>query len=96
MTSTDHCVQIGTWLYNGTVASRVEVWRRGVRPGTGDYEDDPEIRDDHVGKWYEVVYHSPGQSDAKPVAGGGFYRDLRSAIDSVTSATRNTVRWTDS
>jgi len=91
----DRCVQSGTWLYEGKVPSRVEVWRRGVRPGTGDDEDEPEFRDDQVGEWYEVRYYPPGTIHGPSKASGGFYRDLQSAVASVQAATRQSVRWSD-
>ena len=56
MTSSDQRVLAGTWFYDGRVEYGVEIWRRSLRPGTGDHEDPPEFRDDQPGEWYEVQY----------------------------------------
>jgi hypothetical protein len=95
MINHDTRVRDGFWLYDGTVPSGVEVWRRGFRPGTGDEEDDPEYRDDQIGEWYEVVYQQPGRVGGSAAGGAGYYRDLPSALEAVRVATRNTVHWND-
>jgi hypothetical protein len=95
MPSEDQCVQRGTWLYDGTVKCQVEVWRRSLRPGTGDPEDEPTWRDDQVGEWYEVYYHAPPGGLINRPAGGGYYPDLTAALEAVRLATHNSVRWHD-
>ena len=89
-------VRTGTWLYDDTVPSRVEIWLRPVKYGSGDYEDAPEFQDDQYGEFYEVYYHPPGQIGGGRPSGGGTYDDLRSAMQDVERETRGTIRWDDS
>jgi hypothetical protein len=86
-------VRTGTWLYDDTVASRVEIWLRPVKYGSGDYEDPPDVQDDQDGEFYEIYYHPPGQIGGGRPFGGGTHTDLRSAMDEVEKDTRGTVRW---
>ena len=88
----DQCVKAGEWLYDGTVPCRVEVWSRASRPGTGDNEDDPDVRNDQRGQWYEIQYHVAG--GGRPPAGGGYFTDLLGAVAAVEAASNHTVRWT--
>jgi hypothetical protein len=88
----NECVRRGIWLYDGTVTCRVEIWRRAVRPGSGDYEDEAEWRNDQEGEWYEVQYLPPPDG-LSVTAGGGYYDQLGKAIDAVRVATHSTVRW---
>jgi hypothetical protein len=92
MPSFDQCVLSGTWLYDGTVECGVEVWRRNWRPGTGDYEDPPEIRDDLEGEWYEVVF-SPTGGGRMGQARGGYHPTLEVAREHVRTLTDGTFRW---
>ena len=89
-------LRTGTWLYDGTVPSRVEVWLRPVKYGTGDYEDPPEIEDDQYGKFYEVYFHPPGNIGGGRPFGGGHYTDLQSALDDVEKDTQGTIKWDES
>jgi hypothetical protein len=88
----ESCVQSGTWYYDGTIPLRVEIWRRNVRPGTGDYEGTPEIENDLVGEWYEVQY-SPAGGGRMGQAGGGFYAALQEAMETVRAKTNGTIHW---
>ncbi len=88
-------IRTGTWLYDDTVPSRVEIWLRPVRYGSGDYEDPPEFADDQYGHFYEVYYHPPGNIGGGRPYGGGSHTDLPSAIESVEKATHGTIRWDD-
>jgi|ERR1044071_980774 hypothetical protein len=86
MNRDNYRVRAGTWLYDGTVRCGVEIWRRSLRPGTGDYEDPPDVQDDQEGEWYEILYEP---------AGGGFYDSLKAALEAVHEATHGTIRWDD-
>jgi hypothetical protein len=88
----DRPVRCGTWLYDGKVESRVEIWRRAERPGSGDDEDDAAIANDQPGEWYEVRY-TPAGGGAAGQAGGGFHSTLKAAMESVRASTNETVRW---
>jgi len=87
-------IRTGTWLYDNTVPSRVEIWLRPVKYGTGDYEDPPEIQDDQYGGFYEIYYHPPGDiGGGGGPSGGGCHTDLASALAEVEKDTHGTVRW---
>ena len=90
MTSPDLRVRSGFWLYDGTAKSQVEIWRRSMRPGTGDHEDDAELRDDQPGEWYEVVYEAAGGGAH---TGGGFFENVESAMAAVARQTHGAIRW---
>jgi len=90
--SSDLRVRSGIWLYDGTVRSRVEIWRRSMRPGTGDYEDEAEWRDDQPGEWYEVVYEAAGGG---ATGGGAFYYNVESAMPGVAEQTHGTIQWNE-
>src|SRR5258706_51305 len=76
----------GIWLYDGHIECRVEIWQRDERPGTGDYEDPPELADDQPGECYEVLYE-PAGGGRMGQAGGGYYPTLTAAVDAVHAAT---------
>ena len=92
MTQQDRCLRTGVWLYNGTVPCRVEIWRRNLKPGTGDYQDPPEISDEQVGEWYAVEYAAAGE-DRVGQAGGGFFSTLDAALESVRASTNGAIQW---
>ena len=52
-------VRTGSWLYAGTVKSAVQIERREVHYGTGDYENPAGIREDREEPCYAVWYESP-------------------------------------
>jgi hypothetical protein len=80
----------GTFLYDGPVRCAVEIWQTDFRPGSGDYEDPEDVREDAHGKFFEIRYASPGQK--RMTAGGGWYDSLQAAISTVESATTD-VQW---
>ncbi len=45
----------GTWLYDGTVESEVHIIKTNFKAGSGDYEDEPKVRDDQFGIFYGIV-----------------------------------------
>jgi hypothetical protein len=94
MNGHEHCVRRGTWLYDNSVRSRVEVWRRTRRPGTGDHEDPAELANDQPGEWYEVLF-APAGGGTLGQAGGGYYPTLAEALERVRIVTNGTVRWGD-
>ena len=92
MTSSDQRVLAGMWFYDGRVECGVEIWRRCLRPGTGDHEDPPEFRDDQPGEWYEVQF-APAGGGRMGQAGGGYHSTLEAAREHVWRLTNGTVRW---
>ena len=51
-------VASGTWLYDGKIRCAVQIHWRSIKYGTGDYQDDPEIRDDTVIPTYFVEWQT--------------------------------------
>lgn len=94
MTDSDQRVLVGTWLYDGRVECRVEVWRRSLRPGTGDHEDSPEFRDDQTGEWYEIQF-APAGEGRMGQTGGGYHSTLDGAREYVRTLTNGTIQWED-
>ena len=67
-----------------------------MRPGTGDYEDDPEFADDQPGNWYAVQYAPAGvqsPAGAGGSANGGYFSTLEAAVESVRTGTHGTIQW---
>jgi hypothetical protein len=95
MTEHQECVRTGTWLYDETVPCTVRICQRTLRPGSGDADDPAEIREDQLGRWFEIEYFSPTEP-ARVLAGGGYFADLEAAVAAVNVATHGTVRWEDS
>lgn len=54
-------VRAGTYLYDGTVPGDIRIVRTNVRFGSGDHLDEPEVRDDQPGTWFEVWYTPAGE-----------------------------------
>ena len=85
-------VKRGTFCYDGSVRCAVEIWQTDFRPGSGDYEDPEDIREDARGTFFEIRYASPGQE--RMTAGGGWCDSLQAAIRDVESVARD-VQWSD-
>ena len=45
-------VRVGAWLYAGSVPLALRIFKSDIYDGTGDDEDDPEIRDDQAVECY--------------------------------------------
>ena len=50
----------GSWLYDGSVRMRVRLRRSPFTPGTGDYEDPPEIANDRPAPCFFFDFEAPG------------------------------------
>lgn len=84
-------IQEGTFLYDKTIICDIRILKRNCRYGTGDYEDEPEIRDDIEGEFFYVQYGSP-------TARGRFLSEsqvLLSLEDAIQEAARTTngTKW---
>jgi hypothetical protein len=93
MTNEDwEIIKQGTWLYSGEVVCDVRIVKHGWRYGSGDYEDDPEVREDTQGEFYYVQYGST--TDRGVFYEPGFcFNSLEEAINDAYSQTLGTVRW---
>ena len=76
----------GTWLYDGIVKNEAHIIKTNYKRGSGDYEDEPEIRDDQFGTFYDIRIGP--YSDEKPFMGGSCssIEDAKKYAASVCSA----------
>jgi hypothetical protein len=84
-------VKTGTFVYGGSVTCDVRIVRVAIRPGSGDYEDAPEDRDDQPGSWFRVDYGSTSQRGLF-TAGGAYHHSLADAEAEVHRQVRG-VKW---
>jgi hypothetical protein len=84
-------VKRGTFLYDGTCECRVEIVETNIRYGSGDYEDEPTIRDDVEGVFFEIRYESAG-SDRRVSSGIRGFENIEAAVRHVESSVK-TVKW---
>ena len=85
-------IKIGKAKYDNTTPYKVEISETNFKPGSGDYEDPPEVRNDQFGRFYEIVFYSP--PDYKFTSGGGWYDSLQEAIRVAESKTGGII-WED-
>jgi hypothetical protein len=88
--TTEQVVKRGTFLYGGTLRCAVEIVQTDLRPGTGDYEDPEEARDDARGVFFDIRYASagPGQFSSGVVG----FESLQAAVNHVETAVAD-LRW---
>ena len=55
-------IKEGTWLYGGTSPVLVRIEQTNVKPGSGDYEDPDDVREDRNGDFFRIVYSAAGES----------------------------------
>ena len=56
MEETKELVKKGTFLYDGSVITDIQIIKTNIRYGSGDYEDEPEWRDDVEGEFYNIEF----------------------------------------
>jgi hypothetical protein len=52
-------MKVGEWLYDGMVPCEVVITREDIFPGSGDYEDPPEIANDRNIQCVQIWYENP-------------------------------------
>ncbi len=82
----------GTWLYAGTVPSRILILRRDTFYGTGDHEDEPEVAENRQVETFEVLYSAGGEPD-RFSASGGQHLGLDAARAAAEKVCGPSVRW---
>ena len=86
----DRIIKQGVWLYAGEVTRRVVIVEDDVFPGSGDYEDPPEVANDRhltcFAVWFETDIAIFG-------AGGGWFESLSDAVAHVERVTNQSVIW---
>ena len=81
----------GTWMYDGVVPCRVYLMHRNVWPGTGDVEDEPEVREDRDVVCVEVLYETP--TGLPRIVGGGLHADVDSAAEHASKLLGASLVW---
>ncbi|MDP1884362.1 MAG: hypothetical protein Q8L10_03245 [Candidatus Moranbacteria bacterium] len=56
-------IKEGTFLYEEKVICNIRLYETDFLPGSADYEDVPEIRDDKYGKFYLLKFTGAGTPD---------------------------------
>jgi len=84
-------VKIGTWLYGGSVPCEIRIVRHNVLYGSGDYEDEPSIREDQKVECFYILFHTPVGDP--PWVGGGVARTLDAAILLAEGKTVGGIKW---
>jgi hypothetical protein len=86
----EQIVKRGTFLYGDTWRCAVEIVQTDFRPGTADYEDPEEIREDAHGVFFDIRYASAGPRPFGSTVVG--LESLEAAVAHVESAVVD-VRW---
>ncbi len=92
MDETKEIVKKGTFLYDGSVITDIQIIKTNIRYGSGDYEDEPEFRDDVEGVFYNIEFGSTTER-GKFVSGSLSHTSLEAAISEAEKATNFTVTW---
>ena len=85
-------IKRGTFLYDGSVITDIQIVKTNIRYGSGDYEDEPEYRDDVEGEFYNIEFWSTTKR-GKFVSGSLSHTSLKEAILEAEKATNFTVTW---
>lgn len=72
METDEKLVAVGKWLYADTVECIVQIVRRNIAYGSGDYEDPVEIREDREGKFYYLKFFNPANPERRCSESGAF------------------------
>ena len=80
------------WLYDGRVPLGIRIRYQSVRHGSGDWADDPEVRDDIEAPAYVLEYEAAG-SNGGIWNGGGQFSSLIEAKDHASLAAGGPLHW---
>lgn len=72
-------IKEGIFYYDGTVPCDIRIVKVNWRYGTSDYEDEPNIREDIEGEFYDVLYGSTVER-GKFVSQSSGFNSLKEAI----------------
>ena len=92
----ERVVRSGTFLYDGTVLCDIRIVCSSVRPGSGDWEDPPELANDQFGEFFIVQY---GSTTARGVfnacSGGGITIEEATTAAESMPGTGAPIVWLD-
>ena len=89
MNHKEDMVLIGEALYDEDVTYKIEIIKTKFRPGSGDYEDPPYIRDDEHGEFYKALYTPPGEVAFKSC--GDYFSTLDEAVKHIEKSYKGIV-----
>jgi hypothetical protein len=94
--STESVVKTGTFLYDATVLCDVRIVYSTFSPGSGDWEEPPELANDQIGDFFFVQW---GSTTARGVfnagsSGGNSIDEAIAAAESMPGVGR-TIVWLD-
>jgi len=75
-------IKRGIWLYDNQIPATVIIFKTNYKPGSGDYEDPPEIGNDQWGVFYRIDH----TSTVNPNVFTGGYGELESLEETITMA----------
>ena len=79
----------GSWIYGDEVAEGVHIIKSNFRPGSGDYEDPPEIANDAFGVFFGLRF---GKYANEHSGEGGAYTTIDEAMEHAKSVCPS-LRW---
>lgn len=82
----------GKWKYGGITPCLVIIQEETTWPGSGDYEDPPEIAENREVRCFSVWYENPSNKGSFN-AGGGYFLTLEEAIRETTKKLQGPVNW---
>ena len=92
----DEVVKNGIFLYDGTVTCDVRIIRSEMRPGSGDYDDPPELANDEYGEFFHVQFGSTAERGHFNSSGGvGATPEETIALAESAPGIGNTIEWID-
>jgi hypothetical protein len=91
----EEVAKTGTFLYDAKITCDIRIIRSPVWYGSGDYQDPPEIADDHEQQTFYLQYGSTTLRDYYNA--GGSYPTLSAAVNAAEAAPGigSSVRWDD-
>lgn len=84
-------IKSGTWIIAESVTKQVHIIKSNFKAGSGDYQDEPSVREDQFGEFYGVII---GEFAPIGVYFGGDYETLQQAITYAESVCPSLV-WQD-
>ena len=74
MSDKEETILTGKANYSAETTFRIEIVKTAFKPGSGDNEDPPEIRNDEYGEFYKIMFTPSGGTVAK--SEGSYFSSL--------------------
>lgn len=85
-------IKKGTFLYDGSVITDIQIIKTNIRYGSGVHGDEPEHRDDVEGEFYKIEFGSTTER-GEFVSGSLSHTSLEEAISEAEKATNFKITW---